>query len=192
MHKFPIPIAHDISPATTQIEGIADGLPSSSLGLVLASPVQEGDFALLSANGARSWGRTPRFGPRFWIRFRTACKMRTNRRGTGCLLSSSAFRGTPDLCCRRCGHHGPGDSHVERSRNDLFSRRRRVRRLGVDSRWALDDAESRQASRSGGMADAPDSKSGPRKGVWVQVPPSVLSTYVESQRAELPAKVTNW
>jgi hypothetical protein len=24
------------------------------------------------------------------------------------------------------------------------------------------------------MADAPDSKSGPRKGVWVQVPPSVL------------------
>jgi hypothetical protein len=26
------------------------------------------------------------------------------------------------------------------------------------------------------MADAPDSKSGPRKGVWVQVPPSVLAT----------------
>ena len=26
------------------------------------------------------------------------------------------------------------------------------------------------------MADAPDSKSGPRKGVWVQVPPSVLTT----------------
>src|SRR5829696_8017111 len=26
------------------------------------------------------------------------------------------------------------------------------------------------------MADAPDSKSGPRKGVWVQVPPSVLGT----------------
>ncbi len=25
------------------------------------------------------------------------------------------------------------------------------------------------------MADAPDSKSGPRKGVWVQVPPSVLT-----------------
>ena len=25
------------------------------------------------------------------------------------------------------------------------------------------------------MADAPDSKSGPRNGVWVQVPPSVLS-----------------
>jgi hypothetical protein len=25
------------------------------------------------------------------------------------------------------------------------------------------------------MADAPDSKSGPRKGVWVQVPPSVLN-----------------
>jgi hypothetical protein len=24
------------------------------------------------------------------------------------------------------------------------------------------------------MADAPDSKSGPRKGVWVQVPPSVI------------------
>ena len=29
--------------------------------------------------------------------------------------------------------------------------------------------------RSGGMADAPDSKSGPRKGVWVQVPPSVVT-----------------
>src|SRR3979409_2278909 len=27
------------------------------------------------------------------------------------------------------------------------------------------------------MADAPDSKSGPRKGVWVQVPPSVLGSY---------------
>ena len=45
---------------------------------------------------------------------------------------------------------------------------------GVDSRSALDDAESYSASRSGGMADAPDSKSGPRKRVWVQVPPSVL------------------
>src|SRR5215831_7561316 len=29
-------------------------------------------------------------------------------------------------------------------------------------------------SRSGGMADAPDSKSGPRKWVWVQVPPSAV------------------
>jgi hypothetical protein len=29
-------------------------------------------------------------------------------------------------------------------------------------------------SRSGGMADAPDSKSGARKGVWVRVPPSVF------------------
>ncbi len=28
------------------------------------------------------------------------------------------------------------------------------------------------------MADAPDSKSGPRKRVWVQVPPSVLYAYV--------------
>src|SRR5438094_10662535 len=28
--------------------------------------------------------------------------------------------------------------------------------------------------RSGGMADAPDSKSGPRKWVWVQVPPSAI------------------
>jgi hypothetical protein len=30
------------------------------------------------------------------------------------------------------------------------------------------------------MADAPDSKSGPRKRVWVQVPPSVLATRDES------------
>src|SRR5213076_1218903 len=29
--------------------------------------------------------------------------------------------------------------------------------------------------RIGGMADAPDSKSGPREGVWVQVPPSVVA-----------------
>src|SRR5262245_13944677 len=29
--------------------------------------------------------------------------------------------------------------------------------------------------RSGGMADAPDSKSGHRKVVWVQVPPSALT-----------------
>src|SRR6185312_13486869 len=34
--------------------------------------------------------------------------------------------------------------------------------------------------RSGGMADAPDSKSGGVTPVWVQVPPSVLSTYGES------------
>src|ERR1700687_6128965 len=37
--------------------------------------------------------------------------------------------------------------------------------------------------RSGGMADAPDSKSGPRKRVWVQVPPSALDrtrTYGDS------------
>lgn len=32
--------------------------------------------------------------------------------------------------------------------------------------------ESLDKGRSGGMADAPDSKSGSRKGVWVQVPPS--------------------
>jgi hypothetical protein len=42
------------------------------------------------------------------------------------------------------------------------------------------------------VADAPDSKSGPRKRVWVQVQPSVLYTYGELQRAELPAVVTNW
>jgi hypothetical protein len=30
------------------------------------------------------------------------------------------------------------------------------------------------------MADAPDSKSGPRKRVWVQVPPSVLANCVGS------------
>ena len=33
------------------------------------------------------------------------------------------------------------------------------------------------------MADVPDSKSGPRKRVWVQVPPSVLGTYNPSSRA---------
>ena len=38
---------------------------------------------------------------------------------------------------------------------------------------------SGNVSRSGGMADAPDSKSGVLTGVWVQVPPSVLSAYVE-------------
>src|SRR5579864_6384083 len=40
-----------------------------------------------------------------------------------------------------------------------------------------------KGSRSGGMADAPDSKSGHRKVVWVQVPPSALysvRTYVNS------------
>ena len=36
------------------------------------------------------------------------------------------------------------------------------------------------------MADAPDSKSGPRKRVWVQVPPSVVYTYGKSQPADLP------
>ena len=35
---------------------------------------------------------------------------------------------------------------------------------GVDSRSFLDDAEPKYASRSGGMADAPDSKSGPCNG----------------------------
>ena len=35
-------------------------------------------------------------------------------------------------------------------------------------------------SNTTSMADVPDSKSGPRKGVWVQVPPSVLTTRVES------------
>src|SRR5260370_2804118 len=33
---------------------------------------------------------------------------------------------------------------------------------------------SNKSRRSGGMADAPDSKSGPRKWVWVQVPPSAV------------------
>src|SRR5271166_1418610 len=42
------------------------------------------------------------------------------------------------------------------------------------------------------MADAPDSKSGPRKRVWVQVPPSVLYTYGKSQPADLPLVGTNW
>lgn len=49
-------------------------------------------------------------------------------------------------------------------------------------------------SRSGGMADAPDSKSGPRKRVWVQVPPSVFrwprpSGYSQSRPA-LPSDVS--
>src|SRR5207253_7430615 len=35
----------------------------------------------------------------------------------------------------------------------------------------------RQPRRSGGMADAPDSKSGPRKWVWVQVPPSAVTPH---------------
>ena len=32
------------------------------------------------------------------------------------------------------------------------------------------------------MADVPDSKSGPRKRVWVQVPPSVLNSVISSRR----------
>jgi hypothetical protein len=35
--------------------------------------------------------------------------------------------------------------------------------------------EFKRTGRSGGMADALDSKSSSRKAVWVQVPPSVLS-----------------
>jgi hypothetical protein len=43
------------------------------------------------------------------------------------------------------------------------------------------------SGRSGGMADAPDSKSGPRKWVWVQVPPSALyrtRTYGKSPKTD--------
>ena len=40
----------------------------------------------------------------------------------------------------------------------------------------VDDIRKTQ-SRSGGMADALDSKSSTRKGVWVQVPPPVLSCF---------------
>src|SRR5258708_40175707 len=36
---------------------------------------------------------------------------------------------------------------------------------------------SKKSRRSGGMADAPDSKSGPRKWVWVQVPPSAVRPF---------------
>ena len=36
------------------------------------------------------------------------------------------------------------------------------------------------------LADALDSKSSARKGVWVQVPPSVLSSRVDSYLARLP------
>ena len=38
------------------------------------------------------------------------------------------------------------------------------------------------------MADVPDSKSGPRKRVWVQVPPSVLATRGESHPPRSPAR----
>src|SRR5437762_12187626 len=41
-----------------------------------------------------------------------------------------------------------------------------------------------KSGRSGGMADAPDSKSGPRKWVWVQVPPSAIRTCSQSERLE--------
>jgi hypothetical protein len=42
--------------------------------------------------------------------------------------------------------------------------------------------------RSGGMADAPDSKSGPRKWVWVQVPPSALDSLVPSKNPIPPGE----
>ena len=37
-------------------------------------------------------------------------------------------------------------------------------------------------SRSGGMADAKDSKSFARKGVWVQVPPPVFQAIVRGEQ----------
>src|SRR6516164_11288914 len=42
------------------------------------------------------------------------------------------------------------------------------------------------------MADAPDSKSGPRKGVWVQVPPSVLRTCGKSVPCVTMSLATIW
>ena len=44
----------------------------------------------------------------------------------------------------------------------------------IGGRRTLDLQQRRQVSRSGEMADATDSKSVARKGVWVQVPPPVL------------------
>ena len=41
------------------------------------------------------------------------------------------------------------------------------------------------------LADAPDSRSGPRKRVWVRVADSALKTFVSSQPAELPALVVD-
>ena len=46
--------------------------------------------------------------------------------------------------------------------------------VGVDTRSDPRKLCGEKASRSGGMADAPDSKSGGVTPVWVQVPPSVL------------------
>ncbi len=50
---------------------------------------------------------------------------------------------------------------------------------------------ARTASRSGGMADALDSKSSARKGVWVQVPPSVFlfSSTLASNARDSPARL---
>jgi hypothetical protein len=51
-----------------------------------------------------------------------------------------------------------------------------------DSDWRLHRRQSPR--RSGGMADAPDSKSGPRKWVRVQVPPSAVRTCDDWKRSE--------
>ena len=83
--------------------------------------------------------------------------------------SGGALRPAVARCSRRCvQRHAPGcrDLHaasagrsVRRQAGLLHSRRR----------------QRRVACRSGGMADARDSKSRVRKGVWVRLPPPALS-----------------
>ncbi len=48
-----------------------------------------------------------------------------------------------------------------------------------------------KSGRSGGMADAPDSKSGGVTPVWVQVPPSVLTAKSNAIRFELSVRRTS-
>jgi hypothetical protein len=55
-----------------------------------------------------------------------------------------------------------------------------LRRLAADR--LAGEARGQTLQATAAMADVPDSKSGPRKGVWVQVPPSVLRTCGDSQR----------
>ncbi len=64
------------------------------------------------------------------------------------------------------------DDRLLRKVSSLLAFSQDKKRIAKQSRIKL-------SCRSGGMADALDSKSSTRKGVWVQVPPSVVTTYGE-------------
>jgi hypothetical protein len=115
-------------------------------------------------------------GKRSWMTFSTDSEKVGATQPRGGALRASRISGPADpTACRRTG----ACRWCRRCRQAAASAARTVAVGRADGRWQTSVGrrrlgESSLGSRSGGMADAADSKSVARKGVWVQVPPPAL------------------